>query len=316
MKNIACLLLASGTTLTPAGGADTVNLEIVHRIKAEAFNNSQVMDHLFFLTDVNGPRLTGSPGFQTAADWAVKRLQTFGAENAHLEAWGPFKRGWSFSMFEIHMNKPVYAPLHGVPMAWSPGTKGPLRAGVIAAPFLHEDDSGGNLDIATLNERVKEFREHWEGKLRGKIVLLDYTRNFEQAKEPSSHRLDEKNLETLSDQPELFPAHKPTWIPDRLPRDSKKRREFLHGLPLEIEADYWDRQEAAFDKINVFLHDEGAAAVFRTDKRGGGNTVFAEGAGMYSTSDESAPPCVKLSPEHYNRLLRLAEKGMPVEIEL
>src|SRR5947207_15552064 len=110
MKNIACLLLASGTTLTPAGGADTVNLEVIHRIKAEAFNNSQVMDHLFQLTDVNGPRLTGSPGFQTAAEWAVRQAKDFGLESARLEKWGPFGRGWSFSRFEIHMSKPAYAP--------------------------------------------------------------------------------------------------------------------------------------------------------------------------------------------------------------
>jgi hypothetical protein len=317
MKSITCLLVVSGITLVPAArGTDNVDLEVVHRIKAEAFNRSLVMDHLFYLTDVNGPRLTGSPGLQTAADWAVKRLQEFGAENAHLESWGPFKRGWSFSRFEIHMNKPVYAPLHGAPMAWSQGTEGPLRAGLIAAPFLHEDDSAWEMDVATLTERVKEFRERWSGKLRGKIVLLDNTRNLEQAKEPASERLDEKHLGTLSDQPELYPTHKPNWVPDRLPRDSKKRREILHGLPLEIGVDYWERTEAAFDKINTFLHEEGAAAVLRTDKRGTGNTLFAEGAGLYTTSGATAPPSVKLSPEHYNRLLRLAEKGIPVEIEI
>ncbi|HTL56208.1 MAG TPA: M20/M25/M40 family metallo-hydrolase [Candidatus Limnocylindrales bacterium] len=316
IKTILCLLFAFGIPVALGRGADTVNLEVVHRIKAEAFKNSQVMDHLFYLTDVNGPRLTGSPGLQTAADWAVKRLKEFGAENPHFESWGPFKRGWSFSSFQIQMNKPVYAPLHGAPMAWSRGTEGPVHAGVIAAPFLHEDDPPWELDITTLNERVKEFREHWQGKLHGKIVLLDNLRNFEQAKEAASERLDEKNLGTLSDEPELFPARKPNWVPDRLPRDSKKRREFLHGLPLEIAVDYWDRKEAAFDRINTFLHDEGVAAVLRTDKRGAGNTLFAEGAGMYTTSGESAPPSVKLSPEQYNRLLRLAEKSIPVEIEI
>lgn len=53
---------------------------MIHRIKAEAFRSGKVMDHLFWLTDANGPRLTGSPGFRTAADWAVKALQGFGAK--------------------------------------------------------------------------------------------------------------------------------------------------------------------------------------------------------------------------------------------
>src|SRR5437868_2650125 len=145
-SNSALLFSTLALSVAAARADDSPNLEVVHRIKAEAFNNSQVMDHLFYLTDVNGPRLTGSPGWQRAADWAIKRAQEMGAQNAHLESWGPFKRGWSFSTFEIHMNQPVCAPLHGVPLAWSPGTKGPLRAGILSAPFLHEEDASADLD--------------------------------------------------------------------------------------------------------------------------------------------------------------------------
>jgi len=72
---------------------DSPNLEVIHRIKAEAFENSHVMDHLFFLTDVNGPRLTGSPGFATAAKWAVGELEKMGATNPHQEKWGTFGAG-------------------------------------------------------------------------------------------------------------------------------------------------------------------------------------------------------------------------------
>src|SRR5437764_5840219 len=108
---------------------------------------------------------------------------------------------------------------------------------------------------------MEEFRNLWEGKLRGKIVLLDNVRNFEQPKDAPSRRLDEKNLGTLFDEPELFPADKPNWVPDRLPHNPNKRREVLHNLPLEISADYWERKQAAFDKLNKFLHDQGAAAV-------------------------------------------------------
>ncbi len=57
---------------------DAVDLAVVQRIKKEAFQNSKVMDHLFWLTDVYGPRLTGSPGFTMAANWAVKRLKEYG----------------------------------------------------------------------------------------------------------------------------------------------------------------------------------------------------------------------------------------------
>src|SRR5260370_6626941 len=57
---------------------ENVDLAMINRIKSEAFENSKVMDHLFYLTDVHGPRLTGSPNFQDAADCAVKRLTEYG----------------------------------------------------------------------------------------------------------------------------------------------------------------------------------------------------------------------------------------------
>src|SRR5574339_648028 len=65
--------------------SDQVDLTVIHRIKQEAFQNGKVMDHLFYLTDVNGPRLTGSPGFQSAANWILKEIQGWGISNARLE---------------------------------------------------------------------------------------------------------------------------------------------------------------------------------------------------------------------------------------
>ena len=50
---------------------EPVDLEVVHRIKQEALENSRVMDHVFHLVEVYGPRLTGSSGFRGAAEWAA-----------------------------------------------------------------------------------------------------------------------------------------------------------------------------------------------------------------------------------------------------
>src|SRR5271166_2905115 len=99
-------------------------LVTLNRIKAEAFEDSKVMDHMFYLTDANGPRLTGSPGYQTAADWVVKRLQEYGLVNVHQEKWGPFGRGWTNTHFEAHLLEPSYAPLIGFPLAWTASTQG------------------------------------------------------------------------------------------------------------------------------------------------------------------------------------------------
>ena len=74
---------------------DTPDLAILNRIKTEAFQNSQVMDHLFYLADVYGPRLTNSPGHRAAAEWVMKRLDGYKLQNVKLEKWGPFGQSWN-----------------------------------------------------------------------------------------------------------------------------------------------------------------------------------------------------------------------------
>ena len=112
----------------PLVAQESVDLDVVHRIRQEALQNSQVMEHLFYLTDVSGSRLTNSPGFFTAADWVVKQLGEWGI-SAHQEKWGPFGRGWTYSRFSAQMLAPQSVPLIGAPLAYTPGTNGPV-AGV------------------------------------------------------------------------------------------------------------------------------------------------------------------------------------------
>src|SRR6478752_4069664 len=95
---------------------EQVDLGVVHKIRDEALQNSQVMEHLFYLTDVSGSRLTNSPGFFNAADWVVKRLGEWGI-TARQEKWGPFGRGWTYTRFTAQMVEPQSTPLAGAPLA-------------------------------------------------------------------------------------------------------------------------------------------------------------------------------------------------------
>src|SRR5271165_795111 len=92
--------------LGPACCGESIDPNAIHRIKEEAFDRSQVMDHLFYLSEVAGPRLTGSPGFQQAANWAVERLKQFGLTNAHLESVGPATRSWRLTELSAVMTEP------------------------------------------------------------------------------------------------------------------------------------------------------------------------------------------------------------------
>src|SRR5262247_1486185 len=122
---------------TPLAGQEAVDLGVVNQIRQEALQNSQVMEHLFYLTDVSGSRLTNSPGFFTAADWVVKRLGEWGI-SARQEKWGPFGRGWTYTRFSAHMLEPQSTPLIGAPLAYTPGTNGPVSGDALIVALANE----------------------------------------------------------------------------------------------------------------------------------------------------------------------------------
>ncbi len=151
--------------VTTALAADQVDLAVVYRIKSEAFDHSKVMEHLEYLSDVYGPRLTASPEFNEAADWAVQRLRDYGLENVHKEKWGPFGRSWSLQKFSVEMIRPRYSLLAAWPLAWSGTTNGPARGEPILAPAPANGRQNSDADL-------DRYIEKYKGKLRGKIVLI------------------------------------------------------------------------------------------------------------------------------------------------
>src|SRR5438309_661291 len=128
-------LLAALLFVATSAGQETTYLSVVNQIKSEAFQNSKVMEHLGYLTDVYGPRLTGSPEYRQAADWALKRLESYGLVKGHLEKWGPFGRSWSLEQYAVAMLQPRYSLLDAAPLAWSKNTNGPVSADVVFAPL-------------------------------------------------------------------------------------------------------------------------------------------------------------------------------------
>src|SRR5271170_883950 len=146
---------------------EKVDLAVIQRIKIEAFQNSKVMDHLFWITDVYGPRLTGSPGFTAAANWTVQRLKEYGIEDAATKPWSKFGRSWRLTKFSVSIQEPEYAPLIGFPLAWSADTKGPVEAEPVLAPVKITD----RMDSKRTEEELQKYFAEQTGKLRGKIVL-------------------------------------------------------------------------------------------------------------------------------------------------
>ncbi|HUS05902.1 MAG TPA: M20/M25/M40 family metallo-hydrolase, partial [Bryobacteraceae bacterium] len=197
-------LIAGG--ILPA--EDKADLQIVNRIKAEAFENSRVMDHAWYLTDVYGPRMTNTPGFTAAAEWAAKTLTGYGLSKVNLEKWGPYGRGWSYSRFSAHLTEPQYAPLIGFPLAWSSGTQGVVTGEPTLALIQSEGDFA-----------------RWRGTLKGRIAFLDAVRDLPLMTTPAAKRYSDAELVERGAAPDPgAPAAAPNAALRKL---REKIREFL-----------------------------------------------------------------------------------------
>jgi hypothetical protein len=314
---LAVLLIALSPAWTIAAD-EKVDLATIHRIKEEAFKDSKVMDHLFYLTDVNGPRLTNSPGQRAAADWAVKSLKSWGIEGVRLESWGKFGRGWSVSRFTMSLKAPSYASLPGVPLAWSAGTKGMVSGDAVFAPLFtaQELERSENRDPAKLAARIQKYVAENKGKLRGKFVLLTEAREMPPPTEAAAKRLDDKELASVQEAPVPYVAPRVDWPIVSLPDDPKKRQQLLGAAPFEVVSDLWLRVRRTRNRLNAFFKEEGALAVVSGDSRGTGGIVFAEAGGSWEIGAPIPPPMIAMAPESYDRLCRLVEKKIPVKLEL
>ena len=274
----------------------------IAKIRDEGLNRSQVMQTLSYLSDVIGPRLTASPGMKRANEWTRDTLTKWGLQNAHLEAWGPFGRGWSLKRFSAQVTDPLDFPLIAYPKAWSPGTNGPVSADVVY--FDAKDEA----DMA-----------RFKGQLKGKIVLTQPLREVKAHFETQGTRLDEKRLLALANSP--------------MPRPQGRG-----GFGGARNADFIAAAQRAAKK-NQFLVDEGAA-VLVDSSRGDGGTIFVQSATVpqpfnaaafgggppapnaprrFSPWDKDAPkmaPQIVIAAEHYNRIIRMLQAGEKVKMEV
>lgn len=118
----ATFLLAVATT---AAAQETIDEATLARIRDEGMNRSQVAATFNHLTNVIGPRLTGSREFKQAVNWAESQMKAIGLQAVHQEAF-PFGRGWALRKFVFEMVEPRYMPLVGYPEGWTPSTRGEL----------------------------------------------------------------------------------------------------------------------------------------------------------------------------------------------
>jgi hypothetical protein len=296
-------MVGFGVLVAVCWAADTekVDLGVLHRIRTEAFGaNSRVMDTLFYLTDVYGPRLTGSPNIRDAGDWSVKKMKEWGLANVKMEAWGPFGRGWAATRFSAMMKEPEFQPIIGFQQPWSPGTDGPVAGQAVMAVITGPDDL-----------------EKFKGKLKGKIVLSAAMHASSLSEAPLSRRLTDEELDNAAIAPEPSSGN-PAMLPLGFARPA---------APGAAAAGAGGRGGAGGGRggagglgfraqLNKFLKDEGVLVVLSPGNGPDGGTIMGQAAGSATTKDEDMPPpSVVLTNEHYNRIARLLAKDIPVTLE-
>ena len=130
---IACAILGGVVSWPLSAAIDRIDYEALAKIKQQGLApaNSQVMEVSSWLTDVHGPRLTGSAATQKAGEWAASRLKEWGLVNVALEPWADpanqFAYGWANEKFYMAAVSPQAFPIPGTPTAWTPGTSGLVR---------------------------------------------------------------------------------------------------------------------------------------------------------------------------------------------
>jgi carboxypeptidase Q len=302
-KWIVGLVSVAAACLWAQNPAEKVDLGILHQIRNEAFaGRSKVMDTAFYLTDVYGPRLTGSPGAKHAGDWAVKALGEWGLSNVHMENWAFASSGWSCTRFTAMMKEPEFQPIIGFAQPWSLGTNGPASGQAILAIISGPEDL-----------------EKYRGKLKNKIVLTAAPHASEMVSNPYLHRLTDAELaaaETSPDPTSGNPASLPLGFPTRTPAAGAAGRGGAgggRGAGGAGGAAGRGGQNNFRAQLIKFYKDEGVLALVSPGNGPDGGTVM--GSGSPSTEDAAPPAYILITNEHYNRITRLMDKGIPVTLE-
>jgi len=174
---IATLLAATATVpLAIAKGPDGPTAP-VDKIVDEGTNHSEVMRIAQYLTDVIGSRLTNSPSMRVAEEWTQAKFREWGLANVHKEGF-EFGRGWSSKGSSVKMIAPRPLNLIAAPLAWTPGTGGPITGQVFLAPMADE---------AALDQ--------YKGKLKGKIVLITEPTELSDGTDPDFKRYADADLD-------------------------------------------------------------------------------------------------------------------------
>lgn len=274
------------TNPTSFGQSVSYDSASVAKLIAAEQDSSRVMEILSYISDVYGPRLTWSPAFKNAAEWAMDEMRAFGLSNVHLESWTPVGKGWELKGYSANVVDKQVFPLISYPKAWSPGV----------------DETG---DIVYLNVSNLDELQSFKGKLKGKFVMIDKPRELSPRFQPLATRIPDSTLLKLANA-------------------APETRRFRFEMSPEMRA----RIKLNSEELQM-CKDEGAAAVL-TEAAGDDGNVFVQQASVpvdpdvpydqrpnvWTPDGPKIVPQIAVGAEHYNRLVRMIQKGEHPQLEM
>jgi hypothetical protein len=272
---------------------EKIDYKVIEKIRDEGFNRSQVMDFASYMTDVLGPRFSNSPGYTKAAEWAKKKFEEFGIK-AEMDAYGEIGPGWENRYTSVHMHKPQYMTLIAYPKPYSRGTGGKVISDVV---FVNTKEIFSMAEL-----------EKYKGKLQGKIVFTKPKRKLDLNFNPAAVRLSDEELDEMAEL-KIIPQKEMVNIPRDTYEALKKESSRDKKKPLDEK------------KILEFFGKEGVAALVEP---GGPQGPAPMDKGLVHVSAPrplrkgQPKPLLTLivSAEHYNRIMRILEWGIDVEMEV
>ncbi len=286
---IAAFLAAAAVLVALPASAQPADEALLAAIRDEGLERSQVMEHVVRLSDVYGPRFTGTPAIEEAGAWTMDTLRGWGLSNVHAERFA-FGTGWSLERFHAHLVEPQVMPVIGYPKSWSSGTDGTVTAEVVRVDLRSAADL-----------------ERYRGRLRGKIVLTQPAREVPMLTGDVVLRMDEGLLAEAARPVEPAPARRGLRPPPRRGLGFARLRQFYldEGVVAEV------------DRGSDFVHVEGGSGLSHTTQRTDGGTIFVgRGAPWTAEPPGTGVPSLTFAVEHYNRMVRLLDLGLPVRMEL
>ncbi len=264
---------------------EKIDATMMQKIRKEGLDNSKVMDIAWHLTDKSGNRLTASPGFVRAANYAKETMAGWGLQNVMIDPWGEFGKGWELEKSYVAITAPYYKPILAYPKAWTAGTK-KLKNG----------------DVIVISAKDSTALQAYRGQLKGKVLILDTLTAYRHTFRADAVRYEDSVLQRMAGA--------------KLPAAGQAQGPFNRGGDTAALRRFRDYARALV-LLKEMAREEGAVALLSSGGvRSHDGTIFAQGGGPYKATDPENFLDLALGIEDFNTILRLARSGETVTMDV